>query len=151
MYLSSHSSVINIHKSLPFLSLQIKVQNCIPSHKLANQYNFECKAIKYYLTHKKEIRNTITKAIGITIEEAKTCLLALMFGAKMNNTWEDNSIPKAIGKVKAGALFKHPTFKAIADELSHGNQFKESYQQAVISSYPRYRSSSIESLSYPLP
>ena len=99
------------------------VENCHFSifYQLADQCNYECEAIKYYLTHKKEIRDTIAKDIGITIEEIKMCLLALMFGAKMN-TWKDNSIPQAIGQVKSSALFKHSTFKAIADELSQGKK-----------------------------
>ena len=79
------------------------------------------KSFKYYLTHKKEIREKIANDIGMTIDDAKMCLLALMFGAKMS-TWEDNSIPQAIGKVRAGALFKHPRFKAIAGELSRGKK-----------------------------
>lgn len=98
------------------------IENCHYSifYQLAARYNFECEAIKHYLGHKNEIRKAIAESVGITIEQAKMCLLALMFGARLSE-WDNNAIPNAIGN-KAKALFSNAHFKAIAEDVISGRK-----------------------------
>ena len=74
-----------------------------------------CVAIEHYMANKKAVRAEISKAVGISIEDTKTCLLALMYGAR-TTTWFKNAIPKAIDD-KAAALFALPLFANIADDV----------------------------------
>lgn len=74
-----------------------------------------CVAIKQYMANKKAVRAEISEAVGISIEDTKTCLLALMYGAR-TTTWFKNAIPKAIDD-KAAALFALPLFANIADDV----------------------------------
>ena len=98
------------------------IENCHYSifYQLAARYNFECEAIKHYLGHKNEIREAIAESVGITIEQAKMCLLALMFGARLNE-WESNAIAQEIGS-RAKILFTNNYFKAIADDVIGGRK-----------------------------
>lgn len=98
------------------------IENCHYSifYQLAARYNFECGAIKNYLGHKNEVRKAISLSVGITIEQAKMCLLALMFGARLNE-WESNAIAQEIGS-RAKILFANTYFKAIADEVIGGRK-----------------------------
>ena len=99
--------------------------------QLAARYNYECGEIKHYLAHKNEIREGIAKSIGITKDEAKMCLLALMFGARLNE-WSGNAIPKAIGSSRSTALFNDARFKAIADDVLEGRKI-------ILKNWPKRR------------
>lgn len=98
------------------------IENCHYSifYQLAARYNFECEAIKHYLVHKSEVRKSIAKSVGIEIEQAKMCLLAIMFGAKRSE-WGSNAIPKEIGN-KTKALLNNVHFKAIGDDIENGRK-----------------------------
>lgn len=98
------------------------IENCHYSifYQLAAQYNFECEGIKYYLAHKNEVREAIAQDVGISIEQAKMCLLAVMFGARLSE-WESNAIVQEIGS-RASSLFTHKHFKAIADDIKKGRE-----------------------------
>ena len=99
------------------------IENCHYSifYQLAARYNFECEAIKHYLGHKNVIREAIAQSVGITIEQAKMCLLALMFGARLSE-WESNAIAQEIGSSRAKILFANTYFKAIADDVINGKK-----------------------------
>lgn len=99
------------------------IENCHYSifYQLAARYNYECEAIKYYLGHKNEVRKAIAKSVGITIEQAKMCLLALMFGARLNE-WKDNAIAQEIGQGAAKTLFANTHFRSIADDVIGGRK-----------------------------
>ena len=98
------------------------IENCHYSifYQLAARYNFECEGIKHYLGHKNEVRKAIAQSVGITIEQAKMCLLALMFGARLND-WKSNAIAQEIGS-RASVLFSNAHFKAIADDVINGRK-----------------------------
>jgi hypothetical protein len=93
------------------------VENChfAIAAQMAKKAGFQCVAIEHYMAHKKAVRAEIADAIGITINQTKTCLLAVMYGAR-TTTWHENAIPQAIGD-KAAALFALPTFANIADDV----------------------------------
>jgi hypothetical protein len=109
------------------------VENCHYAifSQLAARFNYECKAINHYLTHKKEVREGIAKEVGITQDKAKMCLLALMFGARLSE-WEGNAIPLAIGAVSASALFENTKFMAIANDILEG-------RKVILSQWPKRR------------
>ena len=98
------------------------VENCHYAifSQLAARFNYECEGIKHYLAHKKEVREAIAREVGIRVEDAKMCLLALMYGARMSE-WDGNAIPMAIGS-KAKALFENARFKAIASDIIEGRK-----------------------------
>lgn len=108
------------------------IENCHYSIfcQLAERYNYECHSIKHYLAHKDEIREGIAKSAGITKEQAKMCLLALMFGARLSE-WQDNAIPQAIG-ARAGNLFADARFKGIANNVIEGRQI-------ILENWPKRR------------
>ena len=84
--------------------------------EMARRAGHECVAIKGYLADKDKIRASIAETIGISINRAKKCLLAVMYGARTTE-WEKNAIPEAIGKEKAALLYKLPLFADVAADV----------------------------------
>lgn len=109
------------------------IENCHYAifSQLAERYGYRTEHIRYYLAHKKEIRESIAARVGISIEQAKMCLLALMFGAKLSER-EENAIPDAIGSDKAAKLFADPDFSCIANDVLEG-------RAAILKGWPKRR------------
>lgn len=99
------------------------IENCHYSifYQLAERYGMDCKNIKHYLANKKEVRDAVSTNVGITYEQTKACLLALMYGAKLNE-WHENAIPEEIGQEKARALYAEANFSGIAAEAKAGSK-----------------------------
>ena len=87
--------------------------------QLAKRHGYECPAIRQLLCHKKMIRQFIGETIGIAPEQAKTCLLALLYGAVCSES-HMATIPKMIGRGKAGRLYRNAWFQSIKDEVKEG-------------------------------
>ena len=85
--------------------------------QMAAQYGYECKAIADYLANKKPTRKAIADQAGISVEQAKVCLLAIMYGARAS-TWDENAIPQEIGKEAADRLFRVELFRGIAKDVA---------------------------------
>lgn len=99
------------------------IENChyaIFSH-LAKQYGAPCLAIDSYLAKKSETREGIARRVGITVDQVKTALLALMFGSPLSPR-KENAIPQAIGRDKAFQLYKDDEFLAIANDIKAGRK-----------------------------
>jgi len=94
------------------------VENChfAIAAQMAKKVGFQCVAIEHYMAHKKAVRTEIADTIGISINQTKTCLLAVMYGARTTTRYE-NAIPQAIGD-KAAALYALPLFAHIADDVA---------------------------------
>jgi len=84
--------------------------------QLAKKIGIECPAISDYLKHKKAIRKQISEDVDITLDDTKTCLIAVIYGAN-SFEWYDAAIPERIGLDKSIKLSKHPKFKAIHGEV----------------------------------
>ena len=84
--------------------------------QMAAQSGFDCPVISGYLLNKEETRNAIALEAKITPRQAKTCLVALMYGARAS-TWRENAIPIEIGVEAATRLYKSPVFKGIDKEI----------------------------------
>lgn len=86
-------------------------------HQLAAQHGLDCPAISHYLQHKRQVRQQIEADIGISSDQAKTCLIALIYGARFAKRDED-AIPAAIGMEAALRLYQHPLFKALKEDVA---------------------------------
>jgi len=109
------------------------IENCHYSifHQLAERYGYRTDNIRHYLAHKQEVRAGIAQRVGISIEQAKMCLLALMFGAKLSERAE-NAIPDAIGSEAAARLFADQEFSGIAKDVLEG-------RTAILKGWPKRR------------
>ncbi|GAB3362684.1 MULTISPECIES: hypothetical protein [Giesbergeria] len=97
--------------------------------QMAQQHGYQCKAIARYLADKKATRRVIAAQAGISDNQAKVCLLAVMYGARLSE-WHENAIPEAIGQEAAARLFKVAQFKAIADDVAAA-------RRAILKGWPR--------------
>lgn len=97
------------------------VENCHYAifSQLAGRFGFECEAVNRYLTRKHEIRQQLAYEVGISIKQVKMCLLALMFGARVD-VREGSAITDEIGAQKAHSLFNHDLFIAIRFDIAKG-------------------------------
>ena len=107
------------------------IENCHYSifNQMAQRFGFEAENIKSYLAHKKETRQGIADRMDITFEQAKVCLLAIMYGARASE-FHENAIPDAIGKAAARRLFNDAVFKGIHEDIKKGRQIILSRQTA---------------------
>nr|MDQ3057608.1 hypothetical protein [Pseudomonadota bacterium] len=99
--------------------------------QMAGRFGCQCDAIEHYLGHKKTVRETIAQAAGISIDQAKVCLLAIMYGARQS-LWPTNAIPKEIGTEAAERLFGCDLFIAIHADIVRA-------RQTIVRSWPRDR------------
>ena len=99
------------------------VENChfAIMAQMAKRAGEHCDAIEHYMAHKKPIRAEIAKAVGISIDDTKTCLLALMYGAR-TTAWDENAIPETIGVEAARRLYALPLFANISDDVKRAGK-----------------------------
>ena len=103
--------------------------------QMAAQYGYECTAIATYLETKKDARRAIAGQAGISIEHAKVCLLAIMYGAKAS-IWHENAIPKMIGESAAARLYKVDLFKSIVRDVARA-------RAVILKNWPRTANASL--------
>ena len=99
------------------------IENCHYSifNQMAQRSGFEAENIKLYLAHKRETRQGIADRMDITFEQAKVCLLAIMYGARASE-FHENAIPDAIGQAAAKRLYKDAVFMGILEDIKKGRQ-----------------------------
>ena len=97
--------------------------------QMAERHGYQCSAIARYLANKKATRRVIAAQAGITDDQAKVCLLAVMYGARLSE-WHENAIPEAIGQDAAARLFEVAQFKAISTDVDQA-------RRAILKSWPR--------------
>jgi len=103
--------------------------------QMAAQYGYECKAIADYMADKKPTRQAIANQAGISVEQAKVCLLAIMYGARAS-TWHENAIPQEIGKAAADRLYKVDLFKGIMRDVARA-------RAVILKKWPRTANGSL--------
>jgi len=84
--------------------------------QLANRIDIECPAVDNYLQHTEATRKQVAKDISISLDDTKTCLIAIIYGAN-SFAWEEAAIPELIGLDKSKQLIKHPQYLAIYQEV----------------------------------
>jgi len=99
------------------------VENChfAIMAQMAKRAGEHCDAIEHYMGHKKPIRAEIAQAVGISIDDTKTCLLALMYGAR-TTAWHESAIPETIGAEAARRLYALPLFANISDDVKRAGK-----------------------------
>lgn len=85
-------------------------------------------AIQDYITRKTAIRDEVATHTGSDLDSIKTCLLALIYGAKLS-AYERNAIGRELGKEKANKLLTMPLFMTLAQEVNK-------VSEAVLNSWP---------------
>lgn len=95
------------------------IENCHYSivAQLASRHGYRCEAIGHYLTHKKEVRKQLAGDIGLSIDDVKMALTAIIYGAPASSSsW--CAIPQKIGSEKSKLFFEHELVKSINAELN---------------------------------
>ena len=103
--------------------------------QMAAEYGYECKAIADYLADKKPTRQAIADQAGISVDQAKVCLLAVMYGARAS-TWHENAIPEEIGKEAATRLYKVAAFNGIVKDVARA-------RAVILKKWPRTANGSL--------
>jgi len=103
--------------------------------QMSAKFGHTCTAIDDYLKHKALIRAAIADQAGISVREAKTCLVALMYGAR-TSTWHENAIPQEIGEEAAQRLYATPLFMGLSGDIAKA-------RAAVMSKCTKTRTGSI--------
>lgn len=103
--------------------------------QMAGQYGYQCNAIADYLASKKTTRQAIADQAGISVAQAKVCLLAIMYGARAS-TWHENAIPQEIGKAAADRLYKVDLFKGIMQDVARA-------RAVILKKWPRTANGSL--------
>ena len=100
-------------------------------HQMANQFGYQSEAIGDYLTNKQAIRGAIAKEAGISVEQAKVCLLAIMYGARRSRS-PFTAIPETIGIEAANRLYKVDSFSSLHQDIQKA-------RRKIIEGHPRNR------------
>ena len=103
--------------------------------QMAAEYGYQCKAIADYLAKKKPTRQAIADQAGISVDQAKVCLLAVMYGARAS-TWHENAIPEKIGKEAATRLYKVAAFNDIVKDVARA-------RAVILKKWPRTANGSL--------
>ena len=107
-------------------------------NQMAARYGCRCEAIQYYLANSDAVRVAVAKDAGITKNQAKVCLVAIMYGAR-EILWPENAIPKAIGTDAAERLFKIKLFVDIHHDIQKARNI-------ILDEHPRTRKKSLVNL-----
>ena len=84
--------------------------------QLMQRYGLHLPHIAHYLLHKREVRTEIAQAIGLSIDEVKECLIALLYGARAS-TSDETAIAQLITPAAAKRLFQHSAFAGLKGEV----------------------------------
>jgi hypothetical protein len=96
------------------------IENCHYSilEQMAAEHGHQCQAIKHYLSNKNQVRQSLAAEFGLTIDQAKTALIALVYGARFSMRTKD-ALPKILGgKEIANRVYEHPAFQAIRTDVA---------------------------------
>ena len=107
-------------------------------NQMAARHGCQCEAIQEYLANKNVVRATIAKDAGISKDQAKVCLLAILYGARQI-AWPENAIPKAIGIDAAERLFNIKLFGDIHRDIQKARNI-------ILDSHKRTRKKSLVNL-----
>ena len=147
-------SLQNIRSAVKNVALsgdwEYDIENCHFSilHQMAGQYGLDLPAVGYYLAHKGEVRQQISDEVGISLKQAKKCLISLIYGStdshrdphlQQRKRRKADAIPGEIGLDAALRLYKHPRWIALRGDVSKG-------RLRIIKKWPRSRQSFINAM-----
>jgi hypothetical protein len=107
------------------------IENCHYAiiRQMAAEFGYEAEAIAAYLANKNAVRQGIADRVKISVEQVKTCLLAVVYGA-YRSTREGHAIPSEIGQEAAARLYVDPMFARLHMDIKESGR-------AVLSGYPK--------------
>ena len=96
----------------------IDLSNCHYAQllQLAAKLLLDLPEVRWYLANKRAVRTSLATRVGITYDEAKTCLISLIYGARFT-LWGNADIPQLVGKARARKLYADPQFRALRDDV----------------------------------
>jgi len=99
----------------------IDIENCHYSilAQMAASHGYQCTAIQDYLDNKDLVRKSLAAEFGLSIQQVKDALIALIYGAKFSAYYKD-ALPKIFnGDTKlAERIYLHPKFLALHDDIA---------------------------------
>lgn len=103
--------------------------------QLAARAGVPCPCIEHYLANKQLVRNEVAEGALITLDQAKRCLLALLYGARTSRL-ATSAIPAAIGLDAADRLYALPVFQRLSKEIVQT-------RRAILDKWPRTANGSL--------
>lgn len=97
------------------------IENCHPAiiKQLAERQGLACPVIGEYIECKDKRREQIALDVGITIDEAKGCLIALFYGSRQRfDDGKKDAVHKEVGLEKSRAFFAHPFVRRLTKDLA---------------------------------
>ena len=98
----------------------IDISNCHYSilAQMAKSYGYTCTEVLAYLSNKKHVRESLAQEFGISIQQVKDALIALIYGAKFSLRSKD-ALPSIFNSTEtAGRIYQHPQFVALRNEIA---------------------------------
>jgi len=99
----------------------IDIENCHYSilAQMAASHGYQCTAIQDYLDNKDLVRKSLADEFGLSIQQVKDALIALIYGAKFSAYYKD-ALPKIFnGDTElADRIYLHPKFLALHDDIA---------------------------------
>ena len=95
------------------------IENCHYSilDQMAHKHGYECGAVKHYLADKKNVRASLAVEFDVNVNQVKRALIALVYGATFSED-PQHALPKVLGVDKARAMYQHPQFLALRDDVA---------------------------------
>ena len=93
------------------------IENCHYSilAQMAQKHGYECTAINHYLANKKQVRQQLADAFGISIGQVKQALIALIYGARLSHRTED-ALPEILGSA-TNTAYENPLFLGLSNDI----------------------------------
>lgn len=91
--------------------------------QLASRSGHDLKHIKYYLSHKSKVRKSLSQDLNISIDEIKHSIIALIYGASINEVKRGNhecALVKKLGINKAKRLVSDELFVGMHNDIKKG-------------------------------
>ena len=99
----------------------IDIENCHYSilAQMAASHGYQCTAIQDYLDNRKPIREALAAEFGLSVQQVKDALIALIYGAKFSAYYKD-ALPKIFNgdTALADKIYRHPKFLALHDDIA---------------------------------
>jgi hypothetical protein len=99
----------------------IDIENCHYSilAQMAAQHGYQCSDVLRYLDDKDGVRGGLMREFGVSKQQAKSALIALIYGARFSHRAKD-ALPKILGGDTrlAARIYEHPQFRALRDDIS---------------------------------
>ena len=99
----------------------IDIENCHYSilAQMAAAHGHQCTVINNYLDNKRQFRESLAAEFGISEDQAKEALIALIYGAKFSVLAKD-ALPKIFNSTQlAKQIYLHPKFLALRDDIAN--------------------------------